>query len=93
MSSEKSSSGKSADELIKKVNYIKEKIEYYEEKKKESSLALERENAKYEMFISQLKELGYSEEGIDVKIAEMGKEIEDAIDKVERLCSESGVDK
>ena len=91
MSPEKSKIGSSASELVEKVNAIKEKIVYFENKKKENSLALEREKAKLEMYTSQLKELGFSYEGIDKKIDELSKEIEDAIRRAEKIVSEAGI--
>lgn len=91
MSLEKLNNGKSASELAEKVKSIKEKIEYYEEKKKDNSLTLEREKAKHEMYISQLKELGYSFEGIDEEILKLSKEVEDAINEAESICKEAGI--
>lgn len=92
MSPEKSKSGNSVSELSERVERIKRQIETFEDVKRENSLALEREKAKHEMYISQLKELGYSYEGIDKKIAELSKEVEDAIAKAELVCKENGID-
>jgi chromosome segregation ATPase len=91
MSQEKSSNTIVASQLINKIEDIKSKLDFFEEKMKENNMALEREKAKYDMYVSQLKEMGYNIEDIEKVIEELTKEIENGIREAESVCSEAGI--